>query len=168
MDPIGEGVIVSSVMVVIMMLFIISVPSIYLTVRASSKQLKKYKVLRAIDDISEHKDVPPELVTEWNVVKSQMAYTTIITEEIERLGSLKPAFFQAELAIFLSIILAIWPHYETNVLILMIAVIIVSIVVLIYGKANTKMYSQEYLTLLSDMNKKAETGDNGAADGMYG
>ena len=168
MEQIGEGMLVSSVMVVIILLYIISVPSIYLTMRASSKQLRKYKVLRSIDDISEHKDVPPELVNEWNVVKSQMAYTTIITEEIERLGALRPAFSQAELAIILSIVLAFWPGYATSVMILMIVIIVLSVIVLIYARMNTKMYAQEYLALLSEVNTKAESGDNGAADGMYG
>ena len=166
MDPIGEPIVVSSVMVVIMMLVILSVPSILLTVRNSAKLLRKYRILRSIK-IDEDDDVPPQVLSEWNAVNSQMAYTTLITDEIEKLSGLRPAIFQCEIAIVLTIILMIYPGFETGVLILMIALIAVSIIAVIYGALNTRMYTVEYMNLLSEINAQKES-ENKTADGMYG
>lgn len=166
MNEIGFDMVVSSVMVVIMMLIILSVPSILLTVRNSAKLLKKYRLLRSID-IDENDDVPQQLLNEWNAVNSQMAYTTLITDEIEKLSGLKPAIFQCELAIILAIILMIVPGFETEVLILMIAMVAVSVLTVIYGALNTRMYTLEYVRILSEINADKEK-ENKTADGMYG
>ena len=166
MAVIGEDVVVSSVMVVIMMLVILSVPSILLTVRNSAKLLKKYRLLRSVD-LEGKDDVPQELLNEWNAVNSQMAYTTLITDEIEKLSGLRPAIFQCEIAIVLMIILMIYPGCELGVLILMIALIAVSLLAVIYGALNTKMYTMEYVRILSEMNSES-VNENKTADGMYG
>ena len=166
MAVIGEDVVVSSVMVVIMMLVILSVPSILLTVRNSAKLLKKYKLLRSVD-LEGKDDVPQELLNEWNAVNSQMAYTTLITDEIEKLSGLRPAIFQCEIAIILMVILMIYPGCELGVLILMIALIAVSLLAVIYGALNTKMYTMEYVRILSEMNSESAN-ENKTADGMYG
>ena len=166
MAVIGEDVVVSSVMVVIMMLVILSVPSILLTVRNSAKLLKKYRLLRSVD-LEGKDDVPQELLNEWNAVNSQMAYTTLITDEIEKLSGLRPAIFQCEIAIILMVILMIYPGCELGVLILMIALIAVSLLAVIYGALNTKMYTIEYVRILSEINAKNES-ENKTADGMYG
>ena len=166
MNEIGFDMVVSSVMVVIMMLIILSVPSILLTVRNSAKLLKKYRLLRSID-IDENDDVPQQLLNEWNAVNSQMAYTTLITDEIEKLSGLKPAIFQCELAIILAIILMIVPGFETEVLILMIAMVAVSVLTVIYGALNTRMYTLEYVRILSEINADKEK-ENKTADGRYG
>ena len=158
--------VVSSVMVVIMMLVILSVPSILLTVRNSAKLLKKYRLLRSVD-LEGKDDVPQELLNEWNAVNSQMAYTTLITDEIEKLSGLRPAIFQCEIAIVLMIILMIYPGCELGVLILMIALIAVSLLAVIYGALNTKMYTMEYVRILSEMNSES-VNENKTADGMYG
>ena len=166
MTQIGTDMVVSSVMVVIMMLIILSVPSILLTVRNSAKLLRKYRLLRSID-IDEKDDVPPQLLNEWNAVNSQMAYTTLITDEIEKLSGLRPAIFQCELAILLTIILMIIPGFEIEVLILMIVLIAVSVLTVVYGALNTKMYTLEYMRILSEINANNEK-ENKTADGMYG
>ena len=166
MAVIGEDVIVSSVMVVIMMLVILSVPSSLLTVRNSAKLLKKYRLLRSVD-LEGKDDVPQELLNEWNAVNSQMAYTTLITDEIEKLSGLRPAIFQCEIAIILMVILMIYPGCELGVLILMIALIAVSLLAVIYGALNTKMYTMEYVRILSEMNSESAN-ENKTADGMYG
>ena len=166
MTQIGTDMVVSSVMVVIMMLIILSVPSILLTVRNSAKLLKKYRLLRSID-IDEKDDVPPQILNEWNAVNSQMAYTTLITDEIEKLTGLRPAIFQCELAIILSIVLMIIPGFEIEVLILMIVLIAISVLTVIYGALNTKMYTMEYMRILSEINANNEK-ENKTADGMYG
>ena len=166
MALIGTDMVVSSVMVVIMMLVILSVPSILLTVRNSAKLLRKYRILRSID-LTEKDDVPQQVMNEWNAVNSQMAYTTLITDEIEKLSGLRPAIFQCEIAILLMIILLIFPGCETPVLVLMICLIAVSAFAVIYGGLNTKMYTQEYVRILSEMNAETE-GESRTADGMYG
>ncbi len=166
MEQIGADMVVSSVMVVIMMLVILSVPSILLTVRNSAKLLKKYRLLRSID-INERDGVPQQVLNEWNAANSQMAYTTLITDEIEKLSGLRPAIFQCEIAIILMIILIIVPGCELNVLILMISLIAVSAFAVIYGALNTKMYTYEYMNILSEMNSEKEA-ESKTADGMYG
>ncbi len=149
-----------------MMLVILSVPSILLTVRNSAKLLRKYRLLRSID-ISERDDVPQQVMNEWNAANSQMAYTTLITDEIEKLSGLRPAIFQCEIAIVLMIILLIVPGCQFEVLILMIALIAVSAFAVIYGALNTRMYTIEYVKILSEINEKNES-ENQTADGMYG
>ena len=166
MAQIGTDMVVSSVMVVIMMLVILSVPSILLTVRNSARLLKKYRLLRSID-INEKDNVPQQVLNEWNAVNSQMAYTTLITDEIEKLSGLRPAIFQCEIAVLLMIILLIYPGCEFGVMILMIAMIVISVLAVIYGGLNTRMYTEEYMMILREMNEESE-GESKTADGMYG
>ena len=159
--------VVTAVMVVIMMLVILSVPSILLTVRNSARMLRKYRLLRSLD-LDENDDVPQEVRNEWNAVNSQMAYTTLITDEIEKLSGLRPAIFQCEIAIVLMIILLLVPPGCTlEVMILMIVLIAVSALAVIYGALNTRMYTIEYMRILSEINAKNES-ENRTADGMYG
>ncbi|MBP5735097.1 MAG: hypothetical protein J6W53_04695 [Candidatus Methanomethylophilaceae archaeon] len=167
MAEIGMETVLSSILVVVMMLVILSVPSILLTVRNSAKLLKKYRLLRSID-ISDKDDVPQQVLNEWNAANSQMAYTTLITDEIEKLTGLRPAIFQCEIAIILMIILLLVPPGCTlEVLILMIVLIAVSAFAVIYGALNTRMYTIEYVKILSEINAKNES-ENKTADGMYG
>ena len=167
MAEIGMETVLSSILVVVMLLIILSVPSILLTVRNSAKLLKKYRLLRSID-ISDRDDVPQQVLNEWNAANSQMAYTTLITDEIEKLSGLRPAIFQCEIAIVLMIILLLVPPGCTlEVMILMIVLIVVSALTVIYGALNTRMYTIEYVRILSEINAKNES-ENKTADGMYG
>ena len=167
MAEIGMETVLSSILVVVMLLVILSVPSILLTVRNSAKLLKKYRLLRSID-ISDRDDVPQQVLNEWNAANSQMAYTTLITDEIEKLSGLRPAIFQCEIAIVLMIILLLVPPGCTlEVMILMIVLIAVSALTVIYGALNTRMYTIEYVKILSEINAKNES-ENRTADGMYG
>ena len=165
MAEIGMETVLSSILVVVMMLVILSVPSILLTVRNSAKLLKKYKLLRSIN-ISDKDDVPQQVLNEWNAANSQMAYTTLITDEIEKLTGLRPAIFQCEIAIILMIIL-LFTGCTTDVIILLIVLITVSVLTVIYGALNTRMYTIEYVKILSEINAKNES-ENKTADGMYG
>ena len=165
MAEIGMETVLSSILVVVMMLVILSVPSILLTVRNSAKLLKKYKLLRSIN-ISDKDDVPQQVLNEWNAANSQMAYTTLITDEIEKLTGLRPAIFQCEIAIILMIIL-LFTGCTTDVIILLVVLIAVSVLTVIYGALNTRMYTIEYVKILSEINAKNES-ENRTADGMYG
>ena len=165
MAEIGMETVLSSILVVVMMLVILSVPSILLTVRNSAKLLKKYKLLRSIN-ISDKDDVPQQVLNEWNAANSQMAYTTLITDEIEKLTGLRPAIFQCEIAIILMIIL-LFTGCTTDVIILLVVLIAVSVLTVIYGALNTRMYTIEYVKILSEINAKNES-ENKTADGMYG
>ena len=165
MAEIGMETVLSSILVVVMLLVILSVPSILLTVRNSAKLLKKYRLLRSID-ISDKDDVPQQVLNEWNAANSQMAYTTLITDEIEKLTGLRPAIFQCEIAIILMIIL-LFTGCTTDVIILLIVLIAVSVLTVIYGALNTRMYTIEYVKILSEINARNES-ENKTADGMYG
>lgn len=166
MSLISQDVVIQAVMIVAMMMVILSIPSILLTVRNSASLLKRYRLLRSIKDVGDEKEVPPNILNEWNAVNSPMAYTTLITEEIERLNGLRPALFQAELAALLIIILAIYPGFDSSVLIFMMIILVAAIASVVYGMITTKKYRQEYLVILKEISDRDES--NRAADGMYG
>ena len=155
----------SAVVVVVMMLIIISLPSIVLTVRGSSVLLKRYMRLRAIDKDKMKDVIPDHMISELENIKSPLGYMSLVIAEIEKLDSLRPAFFQAELAILLSIILAIFPGYNQDVLILVIVLDIVCAIAIIYGRIYTSIYKQEYTKILESMDNEEAPG---LADGMYG
>ncbi len=154
-----------AVLLVTILMIVLSVPTKYLTVRSSAKLIKKYIALRSIDKVDENKKIPKNIMNEWNAAKSTMGYITLINEQLEKLSSLRPLFFQAELAVVLSIIVGIAGHFEENVWILFAVVDGIAILGLIYGGFYTFVYKREYLKMLKELNEKA---DNGAADGMYG
>ena len=154
-----------AVLVVVILMIILSVPTIYLTVRSSAKLIKKYIALRSIKKVDDENKVPENVLNEWNAVKSTMGYATLINEQLERLNSLRPMFFQAELAIILSIILGIFAKFDEDVWILFIVVDAIAVLGLIYGGFYTYVYRREYLKMLKELSENA---DNGAADGMYG
>ncbi len=166
MSLISQDVVIQAVMIVAMMMVILSIPSILLTVRNSASLLKRYRLLRSIKDVGDEKEVPPNILNEWNAVNSPVAYTTLITEEIERLNGLRPALFQAELAALLIIILAIYPGFDSSVLIFMMIILVAAIASVVYGMITTKKYRQEYLVILKEISDRDES--NRAADGMYG
>ena len=155
----------NAIVIVMMLLMIISVPSIFLSVRGSSVLLKKYTLLRAIDDVDKEKDMPDHILNEWKSIKSPLGYMSLVVNEIEKLDALKPAFFQAELAVILSIIMAIYPGLEDNVLILFIILDVLCIISIIYGHVYAFAYKREYAKILEDLNNEEK---KGAVDGMYG
>lgn len=154
-----------AVLVVVILMIILSVPTIYLTVRSSAKLIKKYIALRSIKKVDDENKVPENVLNEWNAVKSTMGYATLINEQLERLNSLKPMFFQAELAIILSIVLGIFAKFDEEVWILFIIVDAIAVLGLAYGGFYMYVYRREYLKMLKELSENA---DNGAADGMYG
>ena len=165
MTAITMDTIVSSVVIVMMLLMIISVPSIILTVRGSSKLLKKYTLLRSIDKVEKNDKMPDHIVSEWEAIKSPLGYITLISNEIEKLDALKPALFQAELAVFLSIVLAIFAGFEQNVLILVIVLDVLCVFAVLYGGMYSYAYKKEYMKMLEALNNEEK---DGKVDGMYG
>lgn len=149
--------------IVTMMMVILSIPSILITVRNSSKQLKRYKTLRSMNDLG-NKPIPQHIVNEWNAVKSPIGYTTLITEEIERLDGIRPAIFQTEIAFVLIIFMTFVPGYSSDIFWIMIVLLIVIIVTVIYGSLNIKMYTLEYLAILQELSNNGEE----SRDNMYG
>ncbi|MBQ7701457.1 MAG: hypothetical protein IJT54_03550 [Candidatus Methanomethylophilaceae archaeon] len=154
-----------AVVIVMMMLMILSVPSIFLTVRSSSVLLKKYTMLRAIENVEDEKNMPDHVLNEWKSIKSPVGYMSLVVNEIEKLDALRPAFFQAELAVVLSIVLAIYPGLETNVLILFIILDVLCVISIVYGHVYAFAYKREYAKILEDINNEEK---KGAVDGMYG
>lgn len=163
MEEITYDTVCIGIMVVMILMMTISIPTIFLTVRSSAKLIKKYAALRSIDKMEEK--TPKNVLNEWKTAKSTLGYTSIIAEQIEKLNSLRPMFFQAGLAIILSIILGIWPGYDSNMLILFIVLDVIVVLTLAYAVFYINVYKHEYVKILKEVNEES---DNGSADGMYG
>lgn len=160
---IGTDMIYSALVLITLLLIILSVPSIFLSSWTASKQLRKYISLRSFREMNDS-EIPAGILNEWNAVKTDIGYATLITEELEKMGSLRAPIFQSELAALLIIIMAFVPGYETSVLILMMILLAVCILTIIYGMRAMRAYSREYINLLREM---AENGDK-YNDAMYG
>ena len=65
----------------------------------------------------------------------------------------------------LSIVLAIYPGLETNVLILFIILDVLCVISIVYGHVYAFAYKREYAKILEDINNEEK---KGAVDGMYG
>ncbi len=160
---IGMDTVFDALMLITLLLMILSIPSIVLSFMSSSKALKKYIALRTLK-VTDDSDIPEHILNEWKAVKSNMAYATLITEEIERLNALRPSLFQAEIGILLIIIMAFYPGYESDVFVLMMVLLAIAIIAVIYGYSNLKRYKNEYLSVLKEI-----SGDNTKSkDNMYG
>ncbi|MDY5872838.1 MAG: hypothetical protein SPJ57_06420, partial [Candidatus Methanomethylophilaceae archaeon] len=109
---IGHEMIFSALVIVTLMMVLLSVPSIFITLSRSARQYKKYTALRLLTKME---DIPKNSLGEWNAVKSDVGYISLITEEIERMGALRPALFNSEIAAILIVVLMIYPGYETDV-----------------------------------------------------
>lgn len=139
-----------AVLVVAILLIVLSIPSMILTVRESSRILRRYRLLRQIGpgDVG---GLPKTIRDEWSSVSSPLTYATMLSEEIERLGSLRPAVLQAEIGLVLIVFLAIVPRFEFDVLLCMLAVIAAVIASLIYRRRNSDRYSCEYVMVISEL-----------------
>lgn len=153
----------SAMFTVMIILMVVSVPTILITVRASSKTIKRYILLRSVDKIDDR--IPAQLVNEWSAVRTPIVYISIITEELEKLNGLKSLTTECMMAILISVILWFYPGYEASLQIPIIVADIISIVAIIYGRFYRAVYKQEYLKILKETSEKQESG---AADGMYG
>jgi len=140
----------SALVIVALFLIILSAPTIILAVRASSKLLTRYRILRSVDELEEGM-VSKQMLEEWNSVNSPLNYTAILSDEIERLGTLRQAMLHSEIAIAILIFLALYPGYETDVLIAVIAVVVAVLLVIIYGIRNLRGYIREYVNALEEM-----------------
>ncbi|MDY5872111.1 MAG: hypothetical protein SPJ57_02640, partial [Candidatus Methanomethylophilaceae archaeon] len=95
--------------------------------------------------------------------KSDVGYISLITEEIERMGALRPALFNSEIAAILIVVLMIYPGYETDVMVLMCVLLALCVVAMIYGYVNMKRFGEEYL---NTVRKMADEGHD-SNDSMY-
>ncbi len=160
---IDETVIYTALVIISLLMVILSVPSIFLLSFNSVKQLNRYRFLRAFKEMDDS-TIPAALLNEWTAVKTDIGYATLITEELEKMSSIRSPMFQAEIAALLIIIMAFVPGYETNVLILMMCLLALCIVAVIYGGKSLKAISKEYALLLHEMEEKGEKSN----DSMYG
>ena len=147
---ISSDLLFSALIVVALFLIILSTPTIVLAVRTSSKLLNRYKVLRSMDEMDEGA-VSKHMLEEWNSVRSPLNYTALLSDEIERLGSLRQATLHSEIAIVILIFLAFYPGYETDLLIAMATVVTVVFFVVIYGVKNLRGYVREYVNALTEI-----------------
>ena len=160
---IGFNEIYGAILIVAILLVVLSIPSILLTVRGSSKLLSRYRLLRSVEQ-SNTDNIPKIILNEWTAVKSPLTYVTMLSEEIERLNTLRPAVLQAEIASVLIILLAVVPQFERDVLIAMIAILVVVFASLIYARMNAHSYAVEYVTTMSEL----ETNGGESHDMIYG
>ncbi|MCL2608001.1 MAG: hypothetical protein FWD92_05560 [Methanomassiliicoccaceae archaeon] len=147
---ISSDLLFSALMIAALFLIILSTPTIILAVRSSSKLLNRYKILRSVEDLEEGL-VSKQALEEWNNVRSPLSYTALLSEEIERLGALRQAMLHSEIAIAVLILLAIYPGYETDVLITVIAIVSAVLFVVLYGRKNLKRYIHEYVGALAEI-----------------
>ena len=157
---IGHEMIFSALVIVTLMMVLLSVPSIFITLSRSARQYKKYTALRLLTKME---DIPKNSLGEWNAVKSDVGYISLITEEIERMGALRPALFNSEIAAILIVVLMIYPGYETDVMVLMCVLLALCVVAMIYGYVNMKRFGEEYL---NTVRKMADDGHD-SNDNMY-
>jgi len=163
MTLIDSSDIYGAVVVVAILLVVLSVPSLLLSVKASSGLLRRYQILRSISNDNKN-EIPKPLLEEWNNVNAPLNYVSMLANEIEHIGSLRPAAFQAEIAVVLVIILAFVPGFVTEVLVFMAAIVILSILTILYASINANRYRHEYLVALSEL----ESNGDESADMIYG
>lgn len=163
MGQIGAEYIFQALMIISLLLVIMSIPTIFITIRNSSNVLRRYMALRSLRDVDDG-DIPSHILEEWNAVKNNVNYATLMTEELEKLNGLRPALFQTEVAVVLMVIMAFVPGYEPAVLVLMAVLIVLSVIALAYSYVCIKKYGTEYMSLLREMSN----GPSGGRDAMYG
>ena len=168
MEQIGAEYIFQALMIISLLLVIMSIPTIFITIRNSSNVLRRYMALRSLRDVDDG-DIPSHILEEWNAVKNNVNYATLMTEELEKLNGLRPALFQTEVAVVevavvLMVIMAFIPGYEPAVLVLMAVLIVLSVIALTYSYVCIKKYGMEYMSLLREMSN----GPSGGRDAMYG
>jgi len=140
----------SAFLVVALFLIILSAPTIILSVRASSKLLNRYRILRSVEELDENA-ATKHMIEEWNSVRSPLSYTAILSDEIERLGSLRQATLHSQIAIAILVFMALYPGYETDVLIAVAAIVAAVIFVVVYGIRNLRRYIREYVNALAEI-----------------
>ena len=160
---IDETIVYTALVIITLLMVILSVPSIILLSWNSTKQLNRYRFLRAFREMDDS-TIPPALLNEWTAVKTDIGYAALITEELEKMSSIRSPMFQAEIASVLIIIMAFGPGYVNAVLILMMCLLALCIISVIYGGRALRAISKEYALLLHEMEEKGEKSN----DTMYG
>lgn len=160
---IDETIVYTALVIITLLMVILSVPSIILLSWNSTKQLNRYRFLRAFREMDDS-TIPPALLNEWTAVKTDIGYAALITEELEKMSSIRSPMFQAEIASVLIIIMAFVPGYVNAVLILMMCLLALCIISVIYGGRALRAISKEYALLLHEMEEKGEKSN----DTMYG
>ena len=160
---IDETIVYTAWVIITLLMVILSVPSIILLSWNSTKQLNRYRFLRAFREMDDS-TIPPALLNEWTAVKTDIGYAALITEELEKMSSIRSPMFQAEIASVLIIIMAFVPGYVNAVLILMMCLLALCIISVIYGGRALRAISKEYALLLHEMEEKGEKSN----DTMYG
>ena len=160
---IDETIVYTALVIITLLMVILSVPSIILLSWNSTKQLNRYRFLRAFREMDDS-TIPPALLNEWTAVKTDIGYAALITEELEKMSSIRSPMFQAEIASVLIIIMAFVPGYVNAVLILMMCLLALCIISVIYGGRALRAISREYALLLHEMEEKGEKSN----DTMYG
>lgn len=154
-----------AMIIVVLLLVVLSVPTLVLTVRNSSKLLRRYMLLRSLDNVG---DAPVQIQREWDNIKSTIGYTTAVVEEIESLGSLRPTMFQVQVAAVLIAFLLMadlfGSYIATDVAVFLAFLLAICLLAMRYGSRNINKYLEEYSAVL----KQLESNGGESFDNMYG
>ncbi|NLN71219.1 MAG: hypothetical protein GX137_00260 [Thermoplasmatales archaeon] len=149
--------------IVTLFLVVVSVPTLALTVRSSSKQLKRYQLLRSLADVG---DAPVHIQREWDNIRSTIGYTTAVVEDIERLGATRPVIFQIQIASVLTALLLItgliYGFMTDGVAVFMLIMLAACLLSVRYGNININRHVEEYSRVLKQLE------ENGSGSNMYG
>lgn len=127
---------------------VFAVPSLFLAAYRSSKTLKRYQVIGSIEKMGL---LSTELAEEWSTVKSSMAYSAVITEEIERLNTLKPMLFQTMVSAVLLLLVAVLSEIEDVARYVVLGLFLLCLVSIIFGMVNYRKYTEEYEEILAEL-----------------
>ena len=161
MEPLTLGFFFQALLVIALLMAVTSIPTLIISARNAYKLLRRYKALRMLKDMD---DIPSHIMDEWNAVNNNINYVTIMTEELEKLNALRPAIFQAEVAIVLMVFMAFVPGYTSDLMAPMIVIIALSVVATLFGYRCIKKYTEEYVKLLVEIKEKGKD----YTEGMYG
>lgn len=159
---IGFDTVFSALVVVTLLLILLSVPSILVTLYHSSRQFSKYGKLRLMKE-RPIADIPPKMAHEWNAVRTDVGYLTVISEELEKIGALRPALFNSEVSIILIVVLMFVPGFEPGVFAFMSCLLVICFLSLVLAFRTMKRYGEEYVAISRNMSEK--NGDS--KDNMY-
>ncbi len=163
MSPIGLEELLHALFFVSILLAVISVPRLIVTVRNSRKEMGRHRELRATKNTDQ---LPPSAAArqEWENARSSMGYGALLLGEIERLNDLRPVAVQAQTSALMMLALAVFPGFETPVLVFAAALVLAVLSASVYAGRLSESYVREYMEML----KELEPSKNNGPGSIYG
>jgi len=157
MSPIGQEELFLALFFVAMLMAALSVPRLLVTVRASSKEIGRYRELRGIKDLN---GLPASAAArqEWERARSPIGYGTLLLGEIERLNDLRPVAIQAQTSALLMALIAVVPGFEAAVLAFAVALIVAVLAASVYASRLSERFVREYMEMLKELEPENDNG----------